>query len=159
MGGFGSGRWQLHDKRRTVEDCFVLDIAELNDERLFSYGFATETVPFTNAFGQAIGSVHVTIEASKPEPYVTLRFGGGHGRDIEQTISLKTTEPHFGGVRWWFCCPCGDRAGKLYRLPYVRYFACRACHDLTYTSCQKSHVKTVWERLASIKEDRILPGE
>jgi hypothetical protein len=148
MGGFGSGRWQLYDKRQTVEDCSILDIGVLNEFRLFSYGFATDTIPFTNALGQIIDSVHVTIETSIPEPYVILRFGGGHGRDIEQTISLKTTEPHFGGVRWWFCCACGNRVGKLYRVAYGRYFRCRGCNDLTYTSCQKSHVKTMWERMA-----------
>jgi hypothetical protein len=150
MGGFGSGRWLLHDKRRTVEDCFILDIAVLNDDGLFSYGYATDVIPLLNGIGLEIGFAHVAVETSKPEPSVTLRFGGGHGRDIEQAIPLKTTEPHFGGVRWWFCCACGNRVGKLYRVPYARYFGCRRCNDLTYTSCQQSHVKTIWERVAGI---------
>jgi hypothetical protein len=35
--------------------------------------------------------------------------------------------------------PCGRRAGKLYLPPGGRYFGCRLCHGLTYTSCQESH--------------------
>ena len=59
---------------------------------------------------------------------------------------MHTTQPHFGGLRWWFSCPriingkaCGRRVGKLYRPPGDRDFACRHCLDLTYESCQKSH--------------------
>ena len=31
------------------------------------------------------------------------------------------------------------RVRKLYLPPRGRYFGCRQCHDLTYTSCQESH--------------------
>src|SRR5436309_2544304 len=30
-------------------------------------------------------------------------------------------------------------ADELYLPPQGRYFGCRRCHDLTYTSCQESH--------------------
>jgi hypothetical protein len=30
--------------------------------------------------------------------------------------------------------------GKLFSPPGERYFGCRHCHDLTYTTCQRSHV-------------------
>ena len=29
MGGTGSGRWAHHDKKRTVKECWVLDILEV----------------------------------------------------------------------------------------------------------------------------------
>ena len=35
--------------------------------------------------------------------------------------------------------PCGRRAAKLHLPPRARYFGCRQCHGLTYTSCQESH--------------------
>jgi hypothetical protein len=35
--------------------------------------------------------------------------------------------------------PCGRRVGKLYLPPCGRYFGCRHCYRLTYTSCQESH--------------------
>jgi hypothetical protein len=57
---------------------------------------------------------------------------------------LAPSHPRFGGLRWWFICPltvngvaCGRRVGKLYLLG--RYYGCRHCHGLTYTSCQESH--------------------
>ncbi len=65
---------------------------------------------------------------------------------VEEAVHLQTTQPNFGGVRWWFTCPrkidgrgCGRRVGKLYRVPGRRRFACRHCLALTYESCQKSH--------------------
>jgi hypothetical protein len=61
------------------------------------------------------------------------------------TIRLTTTRPRFGGLRWWFLCPlvtwgraCERRVGKLHLPPHGRYFGCRQCHALTYTSCQES---------------------
>ena len=70
-------------------------------------------------------------------------------RDEEETripIRVQTTPTHFGGERWWFTCPlivggmtCNGRAGKVYLPPGARYFGCRHCHDLTYTSCQENH--------------------
>jgi hypothetical protein len=60
-------------------------------------------------------------------------------------VFLTTTRPRFGGLRWWFLCPltvngrpCNRRVGKLYLPPSGRYFGCRHCYDLTYTSCQES---------------------
>jgi hypothetical protein len=59
-------------------------------------------------------------------------------------VRIATTRPRFGGLRWWFICPlivngrrCNRRVGKLYLPPAARYFGCRHCHDLTYTSCQE----------------------
>jgi hypothetical protein len=72
------------------------------------------------------------------------RWGLGHL--VEEVLRLQSTQPNFGGVRWWFSCPrlldgkeCGRRVGKLYRPLEKRYFACRLCLDLTYESCQELH--------------------
>ena len=68
------------------------------------------------------------------------------GEQADYHVRLTTTRPRFGGLRWWFLCPlslngrtCGRRVAKLYLPPRDRYFGCRHCHDLTYTSCQESH--------------------
>jgi hypothetical protein len=61
-----------------------------------------------------------------------------HLRELKQTISLQSTPLHFGGVRWWFVCPCCScHRTKLYLAN--EKFACRACLGLTYQSCQQSH--------------------
>jgi hypothetical protein len=65
------------------------------------------------------------------------------GEQIEGRNQLVTTSLHSGGLRWWFLCPlittgqaCQARVKKLYLQPGARYFGCRTCYDLTYTSCQ-----------------------
>ena len=42
------------------------------------------------------------------------------------------------GRRWCLLCPlCRRRAFKLYRPSHLSAFACRSCHNLSYTSVQK----------------------
>ena len=42
------------------------------------------------------------------------------------------------GQRLCLLCPaCGRRAFKLYRPQWLQAFACRTCHNLSYTSVQK----------------------
>ena len=70
----------------------------------------------------------------------------GAGEAMDYQVSVTTTPLPWGGLRWWFICPltvngcyCGRRVGKLYLPPGGRYFGCRRCYDLTYTSCNESH--------------------
>ena len=53
-------------------------------------------------------------------------------------IQFATVATRGRGRRFCMLCPsCGRRAFKLYRPTHLQTFACRACHDLTYTSVQK----------------------
>ena len=74
------------------------------------------------------------------------------------SIKLTTTCPHLGGLRWWFTCPlmisgreCRQRVAKLYLPPTAHYFGCRHCHELTYTSCQKSRKYDPLDRLIAMR--------
>jgi hypothetical protein len=65
------------------------------------------------------------------------------GEEIRCRTQLITTRLPSGGLRWWIVCPlvkngqtCGARVRKLYLPPGARYFGCRDCYDLTYTSAQ-----------------------
>ena len=65
-------------------------------------------------------------------------FGSDPGHPEVYDVAVATTRPHFGGLRWWLICPqCGRRCGKLYLPSGARRFACRLCHNLTYTSSQE----------------------
>jgi hypothetical protein len=45
--------------------------------------------------------------------------------------------------------PCRRRVGMLYLPPSASYYGCRNCHELTYTSCQRSHeYDSLWRRIA-----------
>ncbi len=78
--------------------------------------------------------------------YSWVRSGRQEPEYAAYEVQLTTTPQRFGGVRWWFLCPllvfgrpCDRRVGKLYLPGDGRYFGCRQCHELTYTSCQESH--------------------
>ncbi len=64
---------------------------------------------------------------------------------MDYRVRLVTTEPTYGGRRWWFLCPLTRQDGgpprrvaKLYLPPGGTYFGSREAYGLTYTSCQES---------------------
>jgi len=58
------------------------------------------------------------------------------------------------GQRLCLLCPwCSRRAFKLYRPMYLQAFACRACHNLSYTSVQKHDVRL--DRLLKLPDREI----
>lgn len=143
MGGTWSGyRWR---KKRTVENCHALDTANLKRLGLLVPGTTdrrgtlrwthggkqTSVVSYTITVGQTTGGLGLAYQMKSAEG------------DVAYAIRLVTTPCHLGGVRWWFVCPlvrsgvaCGRRVRKLYL--GGRYFGCRHCHGLTYTSTQQS---------------------
>jgi hypothetical protein len=151
MGGPGSGR--RLDKKMVVEDCLQLDAncwmrAGLG-VRVRMAGTWRWTYPGGRRF-----TVHYELNTFDPEePFAQLSYGWvgrlGEPEWADYRVDLTATYPHLGGVRWWFVCPlfvggvaCRRRVGKLYLPPRARYFGCRHCHRLTYTSCQE-HDKRV----------------
>jgi hypothetical protein len=150
MGSSGSGRWKYHEKKRTTEECWALDVAKLPRGMLDG---ATplgvlRTVRIDG--GRSTLCVRWALEFGEESLVLTLSYRPcrrAEGRELTERVQLLTTKPHFGGVRWWFECPfswkggepCGRRVGKLYLPPRERRFGCRQCHDLTYKSSQESH--------------------
>ena len=68
-------------------------------------------------------------------------------RKARLPVELTSTEPHFGGRRYWFTCPvetqegwaCGRRVQKLWLLPNQVFFGCSQCYDLTHKSSLECH--------------------
>lgn len=58
-------------------------------------------------------------------------------------IQVTATMPKpFESFRHWFKCPsCGRRPFKLYKPKESERFACRNCHNLTYTSTQRHNAR------------------
>ena len=145
MGGFGSGR-SSGDGKITVEDCLILNINKLvRDRTLYADLHRTGTLTWTNRVtGATISSVGYEVDTSNLSiPWLRLFYTHtGTGEKVDFKIYLQTTEPNFGGIRWWLICPlmgCNRRVTKLHSPPGGKYFGCRECYDLTYTSCQESH--------------------
>ena len=149
MGGFGSGKWMDVVKRNSAVDYSMA----INVKMLKKFGFfdcdKVGVIEWRNQTGEIVCSVQVETSLSADvdkTPAVTLRRQVSSTEIIEQKIRLSTSPCTYGGFRWWFECPvvkdgvyCGNRASKLYLPSGQLYFGCRACHDLTYESCQKSH--------------------
>jgi hypothetical protein len=153
MGGRGSGNhyhwWRSH-KKTVVEDCRNLDANRWMREGILQPGiwqsgnwawFRDETRT------EQTSSIGCEVNTQDDPPWLRLIYNFTATQDaLNYRIRLVTTRPRFGGLRWWFICPllvvngrpCGRRVGKLYLPPHARYFGCRHCHDLTYTSCQES---------------------
>ncbi len=152
MGGTGSGRWTYHEKKKTVEGCWSISISQiartidLRNPQPVPGGLRPK-MPKT---GKRMSPVRCTLQiGGDVTPVLMLSYAVKDRwrleHQVEETVRLQTTQPNFGGVRWWFSCPrkvdggrCGRRVEKLYRPPDHRRFACRNCLDLTYETCQQS---------------------
>jgi hypothetical protein len=61
-------------------------------------------------------------------------------------VKLTTTQPNYGGTRYWFVCPrvgCGRRVAKLY-VTDSGICACRLCLRLVY-ECQYRRSWKYWQ--------------
>jgi hypothetical protein len=153
MGGRGSGspyyHWWRSPKKRVVEDCRHLDANRWTRERILQAGVqhSGSWCWYRDAskmeLASSIGYEVCTLDLD--DSWVRLWYTDTQTQaKVDYRILLETTRPRFGGLRWWFLCPlsvngvyCGRRVAKLYL--DGRYFGCRHCHRLTYTSCQESH--------------------
>lgn len=124
MGGCGSGR---PADKFAVEDCVSLSAGDL-----LRCGFLPECdcglMTWRNGIGDQVYSLSLSVQS-----------GAVKLKQTRQTVALESMPLHFGGVRWWFCCPaCGRRCAGLYLPPSGDAFACRVCCDLAYQS-QRLH--------------------
>jgi len=171
MGGHGSTRWRDHTPKTRVDDCRVLDMRDFTKAHAFQGRHALGTAEFPLGWGEEYPfRVHFAVEPWKDGghvlilKYFVLWEGSWEGAVVPVVVQI--THPYFGGVRWWFTCPCtvncrvcGRRVRKLYLPPGARYFGCRHCHDLTYRSVQE-HDKRMGYLMKhpSIMLDRIKDG-
>ncbi|MBY0231036.1 MAG: hypothetical protein K2W96_17255 [Gemmataceae bacterium] len=151
MGGSGSGNHWNHDTARTtVEACLTIDANRWTREGILKAGARDSGSwrwTWTSGRSSTIGYEARTDDTASPCVrlcYTSKRDGKEIGSE-DYFVGLTTTRPNYGGLRWWFVCPlvvrgvpCERRAAKLHLPPRARYFGCRQCHGLTYTSCQES---------------------
>jgi hypothetical protein len=141
MGGFGSGR---QSTRTSVEQCRVLDASRWTREGLLRIGTVQSGLwQWTDAdTGQVRSSIGFLVDTFSGRPSLRLTYTFTNtGERVDYNVKLQATRPNFGGLRWWFICPllvngkpCGRRVQKLFMPSRGRYYGCRHCHDLTYTS-------------------------
>ena len=147
MGGYGSTRWTWHNKATPVEDCHKLDVFGFKDAIRHGRGYfgAVTWYRGRGSYERKTGSISYRVERHGDAPAIRLLYSIGDA-SFDYPVMLTPTHPYFGGQRWWWVCPltlngqpCLRRVGVLYLPPGGRYFGCRHCYRLTYTSCQESH--------------------
>lgn len=121
-------------KTRVVETCCPLDVNELHKRGFLRPG--------------SLGALHwkserpLKLELRAGSDRIALFFNGGAGpweKVAMENIPIVRRPCPFGGTRPYFLCPgmgngarCGRRVMKLYLSG--RYFLCRHCHGLAYSS-------------------------
>jgi hypothetical protein len=76
-------------------------------------------------------------------PSRQLDYWTGEPLEIDDKISLASSRPPFGGLRWWFVCPrLNRRVRKLYLPLGGRHFLSRRAYRLAYASQRE----TVYDR-------------
>ena len=146
MGGIGSGR-QGGFGRDKVEGCRSLDVNRLQREGCLRDDWSGGWQWTRN--GEQAASIQLRSEQDRLHLTYRMRICGGEWEDVSETINIVSIPCRFGGVRPYFACPgivngvtCGRRVVKLYGAG--RYFLCRHCYRLTYSSKAEGE----WDRAA-----------
>jgi hypothetical protein len=135
----------------TVEECSRLSITDLRRAGLFRGSFGTwGSSRWSDAYGNKIRAVVFRLLSESTGGFILqVRQDVGIALPTrqnlsEQTIPITATTCHFGGQRFWFCCPkvtngtqCRRRVTSVYSPPGDKVFACRLCLNLTYASVQQ----------------------
>ncbi|RRD69505.1 MULTISPECIES: hypothetical protein [unclassified Desulfovibrio] len=127
MGGYGSGRWGYHTKKRTTDDMHSLDVRKMQRTGCLQQG--ASFVWEWRRDGERVSAITVNAYAGA----LALTYCTGQGNALKShllNVALDWTPCTFGGRRPWFLCPsCGRRVAILYG---GAAFLCRACHRLGY---------------------------
>jgi hypothetical protein len=150
MGGYGSGF--RGTPKTTVEDCRSIDSSRWQREgilRPFYAGYNGRWFWMDPATRKELASIRYEANCGETSGSIRLYYSITRQQNknvLDYKIRLATTQTPWGKLRWWFICPlvvdgraCGRRVRKLYLPGGERYFGCRHCYNLTYTSCQESH--------------------
>ena len=141
MGGKGSGSSYRWDKKTKLDEGLKLNINKLvrdglSPPRGWTSGTLKWTTTRTNEYYASIG---YEINTGNPDNmWMRVHYTStirGEKHDMDYKISITTTEPHYGGRRFWFICPrTGARAAVLYSPPGSKWFASRKAYNLKYLS-------------------------
>jgi len=149
MGGSGSGNWFRWNSKQTVEGQLRIDIRCLKKQGYLHPG-TMGTLSWSRLDKQT-GAVGFRIEAGQMILDYRHRSSGGDWESIEQSVSLDRTSCNYGGQRKWFLCPrCWRRVALLYCAG--KYFFCRHCLDLVYTSQQEGPIDRIGRKARRIRE-------
>ena len=149
MGGSGSGDWHRWDSKITTESQHKIDIRWLKKQGyLRSMNFGSLSWSRGN---KQTGSIGFRMEADRMVLDYRHRPRGGEWENVEQVVLFDRTSCNYGGHRTWFFCPrCWRRVAVL--CGAGKFFLCRHCYNLTYTSQQESRADRLMRKARKIRK-------
>jgi hypothetical protein len=132
MGGIGSGQWTRWSNQTTVESLNRIDMATL--KKMGIVGKVKQgSLEWKRGKDPAVSIRFKSTENSLTLNYNFRSSNTAEWQSVEQRIALEATPCHFGGTRYWFVCTgCGARSRVLFI--NGKYFLCRDCNKLAYSS-------------------------
>ena len=144
MGGKGSGRWSGSAKRISVKECLRLTVGDLRGSGIIAG--ETDEAQFSWSTSEAeddIASVRAYVTSrTASEVIISLKYSvtlDNESRDVDEKIYVVNAN-QTGSGKWYIRCPavvgeepCDQRTEILYLPPDQEYFACRRCHNLSYS--------------------------
>ena len=140
-------------KKQTTDNLIKLSVRDLKTGGGLQTGLCKEGYMHWGGADAktAKASVSFKLNTMKEHKYLEVKYVCNEDV-MEYPITLEVTRPNYGGLRWWFRCPCcGERVADLYIKK--RFFCCRKCNNLSYRSQQYSFYDRM--RLMSDKYERI----
>lgn len=140
-----TGRAVHNPKLRADRDTHRLDLASLSRAGFFARPAGQIFTSLSEWPGGFVSKVLLGRAESAGRQAVAISHtkemvGGSWAAPVTYPVMLTATEPHLGGLRWWWMCPgCRGRARILHRVnaPSSRFY-CARCWGLSYTSRQMS---------------------
>ena len=150
MGGRGSGNFWRWDSKDTCEAQNRVDVRFMRKQG-WLYNGAFGSLSWT-CRGEPSGSVNYRVSNDiLILSYQSRRNRNAEWEPVEQYIPILSTPCNYGGKRFWWQCPrCGRRVAVLYGAG--KYFLCRHCHNLSYSSQQESKINRLSRKAGKIKE-------
>jgi hypothetical protein len=164
------GKYRSGSGGPTVEGCLRLDI-----DKMMRWGVIQ---PGDHLFGEMTFNVNddkliIKFESRLDElqeswlrlQYAIDDYWTGQTHQVDDRIFLVSTQPPFGGLRWWFLCPrLNRRVRKLYLPLGGRHFRSRQAYGLAYPSQRETaydramrRVHKLYQRLGGDPADREHP--
>ncbi|MCC0008566.1 MAG: hypothetical protein H6876_10680 [Hyphomicrobiaceae bacterium] len=153
MGGFGSGRPSCGG-RATVETCRSIDVNRLRKDGALVAGWSG-TIAWTRNSEQ-VASIGIRGGHDKIMLNYRWKQASDDWQDVVEHICISWRPCRFGGERPLFECPgvvsgavCSRPTVKLYGAS--RYFLCRHCCRLTYSSRNEDRFDRALRRANKIR--------
>ncbi len=158
MGGDGSGLAYGQAKKLTVESCHGISTAWLKNNGYLNGSIRCGRITWSRG-GRETGSVNLEVLTDEYGGYIRFQYTStnrftGQKTNHDYKARLTVTPCNFGGVRFWFRCPCClNRVGCLY-LAHSEIFGCRRCNGLAYDSQSENRSGTYGHLWRVIKLDK-----